>query len=128
MLRLLVMLLGGAGVVLLDGALLVSISAGLVGLGLAAFMTAYTTIPGELPGADADFYAGAVAIIGGIAFMITFLIPYPYEAIVNAGGSMGTALLCNLIPGAISLVISFFIMETGPKGKYARTLKESQRE
>ncbi len=92
---------------------------GCIGFGITGFMTAYTTIPGELPEAigDIDFYNGAVAIIYSIAFMLTYIPPYIIDAFSAAGKSMQFSLTVLVIPLAFSLITSFFIKETGPKGK-----------
>ena len=114
-----VMVFGAVSCLFVEGMFMSCLCSGLIGFGFTAFMTGYTTIPGELPGADNDFYAGAVAIIYGIAFILTYLIPYPYDAMLSAGKSMQSILLVYAIPGAVSLIASFFIMETGPKAKKA---------
>lgn len=124
----LLMLLGGIGIVFLHDTVMLSISCAFMGFGLTGFMTAYTTIPSELPGADNDFYAGGVALIYGIAFMLTYITPVLYEALLDAGQTQAFALLINLIPGVVSLVASFFIMETGPKGSYQQSLRNASRQ
>lgn len=119
-----IMILGTFSCLFVKGMFMSCLCSGLIGFGFTAFMTGYTTIPGELPGADNDFYAGAVAIIYGIAFMITYIIPYPYDAMLSSGMSMQTILAIYGIPGIVSLIASAFIMETGPKGKYMQSLRK----
>ena len=122
----LLMVIGGFGMAFTSSTALVIVFSIFIGFGLTGFMTAYTTIPGELPGADNDFYAGAVAIIYGIAFMLTYITPVLYQAILDSGRSQSIALAINTIPGIISLIAAFFIMETGPKGKYQQSLKANK--
>jgi len=120
------LVIGSFGCLNANNLVVVSLMSGMVGFAITAFMTAYTTIPGELPEAkeDPEFYASSVAIIYGVAFMLTYLIPIVVQGVLNSGGTLHKALLINCIPGVIGLVSSFFIMDTGVNGKYQRGQKE----
>lgn len=122
---LLIGLVGAFGSLYVTNTALLMFFSGCVGFGITGFMTAYTTIPGELPEAigDVDFYNGAVAIIYAIAFMVTYIPPYIIDAFSAAGKTMQFSLTVLAIPLAFSCVVSFFIMETGPKGKLAQSWK-----
>lgn len=113
-------IIGSIGCLFTQNVILLIIFAGMIGISITGYMTGYTTIPGELPGADTDFYNGAVAIIYSIAFMLTYLQAPIVSLIQNHGGSMRTALLIFCIPGVISLITSFFIRDTGIKAKAVR--------
>lgn len=122
------LVVGSVGCLYMKNTILLSAMSGMVGFAITAFMTGYTTIPGELPEAqtDPEFYASAVAIIYGTAFMLTYLIPIVVQAVLDGGGTLQKALLINCIPGVIGLVASFFIMDTGVNGKYYKKLREEQ--
>ena len=112
---------GSVGCLFVTNRVLLSLLCGFMGFALTAFMTAYTTVPSELPGADVDFYAGSQAIIAGTCFILTFFTPNIYQFILDQGGTQQTALLINCIPCISSLIATPFVMETGPKGKLAQS-------
>jgi|GEM_PF-5788336 len=120
------LVIGSFGCLNANNLVVVSLMSGMVGFAITAFMTGYTTIPGELPEAKEapEFYASSVAIIYGVAFMLTYLIPIVVQGVLNSGGTLHKALLINCIPGVIGLVSSFFIMDTGVNGKFQRGQKE----
>ena len=109
--------IGSVGCLFVTNRVLLSLLCGCMGFSLTAFMTAYTTVPSELPGADVDFYAGSQAIIAGTCFILTFFTPNIYQFILDQGGTQQTALLLNCIPCIVSLIATVFVVETGPKGK-----------
>lgn len=114
---------GSLGCLFVDGAIPLLACAALLGVAMTGYMTGYTTIPGELPGADTNFYNGAVAIIYSIGFMVTYGCAPVVSLVQKCGGSMRAALLVFCVPGAIGLVTSFFIRDTGAragKGAMAR--------
>lgn len=113
--------IGGVGCLYVTNRILLSILCGFIGFATTGFMTAYTTIPSELPGSDVDFYAGSQAIIAGTCFILTFFIPNIFQAVLDRGGTQQLALLLNCIPVVISIIATFFVMETGSKGKAAQS-------
>lgn len=115
-------LIGAFGSLYVNNHALVVLFSACIGFSITGYMTAYTTIPAELPEivGDNDLYSGAVAIIYCAGFMLSYFCPSIVDAVSASGKSLQYALAIMAIPLVASFIISFFIKETGPKGKAAK--------
>ncbi len=112
---------GALGALFTTGPLLMLFCA-LMGFGVTGFMVAYTAIPYELPGLTPAAASCSVALTLCIPYIFSSFGPLIYDALSGAGLSMKTILLIFLIPGFVFSIPCFFLLETGPKGKYAQSL------
>lgn len=91
----------------------------LFGFGASGFNIILSTVPAELPESNPKFYAGAMALITGCAFIPGFFMPTVFSALYKGGAglSIGTIFIIFGVLLVIGLLATAIIPETGPKGK-----------
>jgi len=87
-----------------------------INFGNAGWAPAFMTVPMELEGATAEMVGGAVAIIFGVGFIVSYFVPIAFGAMIPIWGIYKTMLVFSFSM-ILSIVTLFIIPETGPRSK-----------
>jgi sugar phosphate permease len=93
---------------------LVYLCVGLCGFASSGWVAPALTIPMELKGATPQFVGGSMALIFGIAFIVSFFVSPLFGAAVPRLG-MKTALILFSLPLILSTAALLWLPETGPR-------------
>jgi len=106
------MFLGAVGSVYVESGPLLYLSVGLLGFGAAGFSPIFFQVPMELEGATPEMVGGALAIIIGVSYILSYFSPFVFGLVVESLG-FATTLLLFAGSMAISTVAGLMIVETG---------------
>lgn len=113
--------LGGGISILMENTFLIALGSFLMGCGVCGHMVFYTTVPGDITqGRYPGIVAASLAFTLGLGFGIGALVPALFQVLVDAGISLGSAMLILTVPCLLGMIPAALIRETGPNGKYAR--------
>lgn len=108
----LLMIIGAVGSVYVEGGPMLYLSVGLLGFGAAGFSPIFFQVPMELEGATPEMVGGALAIIIGVSYILSYFSPLVFGALVEGVG-FATTLLMFAGSLLLSTVAGLMIPETG---------------
>lgn len=106
------MFVGAVGSVYVESGPLLYLSVGLLGFGAAGFSPIFFQVPMELEGATPEMVGGALAIIIGVSYILSYFSPLAFGLLVEGLG-FATTLLLFAGSMALSTVAGLMIAETG---------------
>ena len=118
---LLVVIVSAFGCLLTSNIVVLIVLEFLMGVGFTGTMIAYTSLPYELPGMSKAGAAAGGALGLCIPYLFSALGPVFWDLLEKAGLGMQGILLLFACVCVVFTIPQFFLPETGPKGKLARS-------
>ncbi len=108
------MLLGAVGSVSISSGFLLYLAVGMVGFAVAGFSPIYLQIPMDLEDITPELVGGAIAIIVGVSYIISYFSPMVFGLLEPKLGIAATMLVFGCCSMVVSIIAGLMIRETGP--------------